>query len=381
MNNWPASTSILYALQIFLFGLSVNFANVPASEAQDSDELVETTIKAVVGLRSVVPDHARTAFSLGTERQGNGIVIDDDGLVLTIGYLILEASDIEVTDSQGQYVPAELVAFDYDSGFGLVKAKQPLGIKSIPLGVSQELALGDPTLILSHIGPDYMQVAEVVDVREFPGYWEYLLDRAIFTAPLFDGYGGAALINTEGKLVGVGSLMVHDARRGTQPQPGNMFVPIDLLKPIFEDLLNFGRASGTPRPWLGIYTAIDRGHLFVYRLATDGPGEEAGIRPNDIIVAVNGNSVSDLAEFLREVWATGAAGIDVHISIVRQGQLMEITVKSQDRYDWLKFDSISQFSATLKLKQTGLYKSLRLTKNSGIGILYNPNFTEYHLGG
>lgn len=348
MKSLPASIRFFHALRSIVIIPMALLVFSPAHAAQDSDALVEATLKAVVGLRAVVPDDARTAFSLGTEREGNGIVIDNN-LVLTIGYLIMEASDIEVTDSQGQYVPAEMVAYDYDSGFGLVRAKQPLGIQRMPLGDSAVLSPGDPTLILSHMGPDYMQVAEVVDIREFPGYWEYLLDQAIFTAPMFGGFGGAALINTQGELVGVGSLMVHDARRGSPPVPGNMFVPIDLLKPIYEDLLQSGRASGTPRPWLGIYTAVDRGHLFVYRVAMEGPAEVAGIIPNDIIVAINGNPVSGMAEFLREVWATGPAGVEVRLSIVRRGQLKEITVKSGDRYDWLKFDSTSQYTAMLKI--------------------------------
>ena len=346
MEKSPALKYFTRPLRIIFVGLLTLSIFSPVQAEQNSDEMVEATLQAVVGLRAIVPDDARTAFSLGTEREGNGIVIDDD-LVLTIGYLIMEASDIEVTDGGGEFVPAEMVAYDYDSGFGLVRAKQSLGIKSIPLGESAELSPGDPMLILTSVGPDFMQVAQVVDVREFPGYWEYLLDQAIFTAPLIGGYGGAALINTQGELVGVGSLMVHDARRGSQPMPGNMFVPIDLLKPIYDDLLRSGRASGPSRPWLGIYTAIDRGHLFVYRVAMEGPAEVAGIQPNDIIVAVNSNPVSDMAEFLREVWATGPAGVEVEVSIIRAGELKTITVTSGDRYDWLKFDAIPQYSAML----------------------------------
>ncbi len=330
---------------IFAFVLLIT----PAVASQDSDELVEATIKAVIGLRAMVPDTARTANSLGNEREGSGIVIGDDGLVLTIGYLILEASDVQVTDSQGDYVPAEIVAYDYDSGFGLVRATRSLGIRGIPLGDSTFLSSGDTALIISHIGPDYMQVVQVVDVREFSGYWEYLLDQAIFTSPPFSGFGGAALISSNGKLVGVGSLIVNDAKivEGSRPVPGNMFVPINLLKPILDDLLQNGRASGEIRPWLGVYTAVDRGHLFVFRVAMDSPAEVAGIRPNDIIVAVNGQPVSDMASFFRSVWETGPAGVDVRISVVRGGTVKEITVETGDRYDWLRIDPIPQYSAML----------------------------------
>ena len=350
MNTKPSATKFIQILQNSLIGVLLLLLITPAyaaQESQESDELVEATLKAVIGLRSIVPDTARTANSLGTERQGNGIVIGDDGLVLTIGYLIMEASDVQVTDSEGDYVPAEFVAYDYDSGFGLVRATRSLGIKSIPLGDSDVLSPGDAALIISHIGPDYMQVAQVVDVREFPGYWEYLLDEAIFTTPPFSGFGGAALISSNGKLVGVGSLIVHDAVTvgGSRPVPGNMFVPINLLKPIFDDLLQIGRASGKPRPWLGVYTTVDRGHLFVFRVALDSPAESAGIKPNDIIVAVNGNPVSSMTGFLREVWATGTAGVDVNISVVRGGTVKEITVQSGDRYDWLRIYPDTQYSA------------------------------------
>ena len=348
MNTNPSST-IGQFLRKISTGLFLLLLISPGVDSQDADELVEATIKAVVGLRAIVPDTARTANSLGTEREGSGIVIGDDGLVLTIGYLILEASDVQITDSQGDYVPAEIVAYDYDSGFGLVRATRSLGIKGIPLGDSAVLTPGDSALIISHIGPSYMQVVQVVDVREFPGYWEYLLDQAIFTTPPFNGFGGAALISSKGRLVGVGSLIVNDAAtvRGSRPVPGNMFVPINLLKPIFNDLLLNGRASGEPRPWLGVYTAMDRGHLFVFRVALDSPAEVAGLRPNDIIVAINGQPVSSMASFLREVWATGPAGVDVRIAIVRGSTVKEITVESGDRYDWLRIDPIPRHSAML----------------------------------
>ena len=348
MNSALTSTGMLKTLCNIFVSVGLVLCFGPAYGFQDENGLVESTLKAVVGLRSVVPDSARTAVSLGTEREGNGIVIDEDGLILTIGYLILEASDVEVTNSQGQYVPAELVAYDYDSGFGLVRATQSLGIKSMPLGDSTILAPGDAALIVSHIGPEYMRVAEVADVREFPGYWEYLLDQAIFTTPPFHGFGGAALINNQGELIGVGSLMVHDAVNRGRPVPGNMFVPIDLLKPIFDDLLHSGRAAGDTRPWLGIYTAEHRGHLFVFRVANDGPAQSAGIKRDDIIVAVNGNPVSGMAEFLRAVWASGPAGVEVTVSVLRDGSVEDVTVKSGDRYDWLKIEPASRYSAMLQ---------------------------------
>ncbi len=341
--------SIQRLLEKTLIGILILLI-APALPAQTQSEQVETTLKAVVGLRASVPDTARTAFSLGTEREGSGVVIDDDGLVLTIGYLIMEASNIEVTNSDGDYVPASMIAYDYDTGFGLVKAQQPLGLEGITLGSSATLGTNDSALIISHVGPNYLQLVEVADVREFAGYWEYLLDNAIFTAPPLSGFGGAALVNQNGELIGIGSLVVHDAVEGPPPIAGNMFVPIDLLKPIFDDLLKIGRAGGEQRPWLGIYIARHRGHLFVTRVALDGPAEAAGILPNDIIVAVNGQSTSDMAEFLREVWRTGPAGVNVDISIVREGLVRSVTIESGNRYDWLKLNPASGQSAMLDLR-------------------------------
>jgi len=319
----------------------------PALLAQTQREQVDTTLKAVVGLRTSVPDTARTVFSLGTEREGSGVVIGDDGLVLTIGYLIMEASNIEVTNSDGTYVPASMVAYDYDTGFGLVQAQQPLGLKGITLGNSATLETNDFALIISHVGPNYLQIVEVADIREFVGYWEYLLENAIFTTPPLSGFGGAALVNQNGELIGIGSLEVNDAVEGPTPVAGNMFVPIDLLKPIFDDLLDIGRSGDEQRPWLGVHTAMHRGHLFVTHVALDGPAEAASILPNDIIVAVNGQSISDMSEFLREVWRTGSAGVNVDLSIVREGVVRNVTIESGNRYDWLKLNPASGQSAML----------------------------------
>lgn len=332
-------------LKIFLCWLICLAA--PVAAAQEGDDLMGDTLRAVVGLRSVVPETARTAGSLGTERRGNGVVIDEDGLVLTIGYLVMEASDVEVTNGDGEYVPAETVAYDSETGFGLVRATQPLRIKALTLGDSSNIQTGDAALVVAHIGPDYGQPAEVVDVREFPGYWEYLLDAAIFTTPPFQGFGGAALVDSDGALVGIGSLILRNAREGEDSAPGNMFVPVNLLKPILDSLIANGRSGRESRPWLGLYTEMDRGHLFVQRVASGGPADSAEVRPDDIILGVEDEEVNGMADFLRKVWATGPAGVPVRISILRDGRVLEITVDSADRYDWLKLNPGSRYSAML----------------------------------
>lgn len=293
-------------------------------------------LAAVVRLRAEVPPDARTAPGLGTEREGNGVVIDDNGLVLTIGYLILEAMSVTVFDAGGRPVQSEILAYDYDTGFGLVRARAPLGVRPLPIGDSDKLAERDPVLITDHAGADGTIGAVVVSRREFAGYWEYLLDNAIFTAPPHPNWGGAALIDLDGKLVGIGSLVVNDAMRKAGPVPGNMFVPINLLKPIFADLLDQGRAGGPQRPWLGMFTAEHSGHVMVTRVAPDGPAAAAGLRAGDVVLGVGGQAVGSMAELFRKVWRVGPAGTEIPMRVGRDGQVTEMAVHSADRYDYLK---------------------------------------------
>ena len=316
------------------------FAAGPLTAAEK--DLTENVISSVVAISAIIPDDARTVRTLGGMRSGSGIVIDDDGLVLTIGYLILEAEKAAVTNADGELVPASLIAYDHSSGFGLLRAKRPLGLKPVKLGASADLSEGTNVIVVSKGGPMPVMPARVSSRREFAGYWEYLLDSAIFTVPPFPHYGGAALIDREGRLVGVGSLMVNDAAGPDAPVQGNMFVPIDLLKPILKDLLEKGRRSMTSHPWLGIYTNETNGRVIVVRLATDGPAAEAGILPGDIIIGIGGRRVSGIADFYRKIRAHGNAGAEIPIDLlpVRDGNLDIKTVKvlSRDRHDWLKLN-------------------------------------------
>jgi len=316
--------------------MAVAIAAAGAGENPDRREI----IRSVVGISALVPEQARTAKSLGTVRTGNGVVIDDNGLVLTIGYLILEATNAAVTDSEGKLVPAAIVAYDHNTGFGLLRARIPLGLKPVQLGKSADLKEGNPVIVIAKGGPFPVMPAGVVSRRSFAGYWEYLLDKAIFTAPPHPAYGGAALIDANGRLVGIGSLVVGDAVSGEQPLPGNMFVPIDLLKPILAELLENGRAQAPPRPWLGVYTDDSQGRVFVTRVADGGPADKAGIKPGDVIMGVGGKWVRDMGDFLRKVWAKGHAGTEISVDILQPSSgvldIRKIPVLSQDRDDWLK---------------------------------------------
>jgi S1-C subfamily serine protease len=293
-------------------------------------------LAAIVGVRARVPDDARTSNALGTVREGSGVVIDANGLIVTIGYLILEASRVQVRVSEDSVVAAEILAYDHETGLGLLRAIEPLDVTPMRLGTSANLAQGDQLLVAGFGGPAAARAALLVSRREFAGYWEYLLEDAIFTSPPYPRFGGAALIDAGGELVGIGSLAVADAYDGEQPLPGNMFVPVDRLKGALADLLTSGRSSTPIRPWLGIYTSEIDGLLMVRRLAVDGPAEGAGVQPGDIIIGVAGQPVASMADFYRKLWAGAAPGDPVSLTILKGASMEELDVIAGDRYDWLR---------------------------------------------
>ncbi len=320
-----------------LFASAVGGAFDPA-RAQSNDGS-NNLLDAVVGIDTHIPSNARTAGTLGTERQGSGAVISDDGLVLTIGYLILEANSIDLTTSDGRTIPAKFLGYDHASGFGLVRALSPLGVTPFELGSSDDAAARSQALIANRLGKESVQGVFVVDRRQFVGSWEYLLDDAIYTSPPNPNFSGASLLGADGRLLGIGSLFVGNAAVIQQPVPGNMFVPIDELRPILDDMVASGRRAGNARPWVGIFSSEFRGRVFVDRIAPDGPAEAAGIEPGDLIVNVRGTPVDDMASFLRAVWKDGKAGDKIDMTVLTKGgELRGVSVSSDDRQNWLRLD-------------------------------------------
>ncbi|HEX6111085.1 MAG TPA: S1C family serine protease [Geminicoccaceae bacterium] len=311
---------------------------VIAAHAGGAPAATLDSLEGVVQITAYVPQEARTASTLGTERLGTGVVIDDNGLILTIGYLILEAAEIEIDGAGPEPIPASIVAYDHESGFGLVRAQSPLELKPIPIGASANVRNRQPLLVVSRTGDLDAVGVYVVDRRDFAGYWEYLLEDAIFTAPPHAQFGGAALIDEAGRLVGIGSLLVNDAGFSGRPIPGNMFVPIDHLKPIMGDLLTRGRRADPGRPWLGVSLEEHKGRVFVTRVSPDGPAAAAGIAPDDVILGIDGGQVHGLMDFYRKLWSRGEAGIEVPLDVLQGMQVQPVLVKSGDRYRYLRLN-------------------------------------------
>jgi serine protease Do len=312
------------AMFVLLFTLSAGAQNKP-----------EETLGAVVGIEAKIQSNARSADSLGLQRRGTGALVRE-GYVVTIGYLVIEAESVQVTGADGRTLPATVAGYDHASGFALLKVIGALNAKPLALGDAAGLAEREPAMVVTSAARDAPSIVYVVSRRLFSGNWEYLVDSAIFTYPPVMDWSGAPLIGTKGELLGIASLIVPDAGGPGTQSPGNMFVPIDLLKPILEDLIAKGRRSGPARPWLGVNTDEVRGRLFVARVSPDGPAERAGLRSGDIVLAVGGEEVTTLADFYRKVWGRGAAGTQVPIKVLQGMQVKDLNVRSIDRVQYFR---------------------------------------------
>ena len=295
----------------------------------------EDVLAAVVRIKMTAIPNARSSATLGPTREGTGIVIDERGHIVTIGYIVIEADSIEITTQDDRTVPATLVGYDHASGLGLLRSSVPLGVKPMPMGQAADVAQREAVMVLPAGGREAASLAYVVAKRKFAASWEYLLDNAIFTSPPTLQWAGAALVSREGKLVGVGSLFVRETLDGSQA-PGNMFVPIDLLKPILADLIEKGKRSGPARPWLGLATEEMHGHLVVTRVSPDGPSDKAGVRTGDIVVGVGADPVKSHEELYHKVWGLGAAGIDIPLKVLQGVDMRELKVRSIDRFQYFK---------------------------------------------
>jgi S1-C subfamily serine protease len=313
--------------------------DIPLAARPDPAELpfdLERALSSIVTVRTEVASDAFTAGTLGTERQGNGVVISEDGLVLTIGYLIAEAEQVWLSTAKGTAAPGHVVAYDQATGLGLVQALGRLGVPPMALGTSEPLEVGKPVVIAGARGMRDALRAQILAKRPFAGYWEYYLDTALFTAPAHPHWGGAACIGPDGALAGIGSLLVQEVVRRGQAVVGNMMVPIDLLPPILDDLLRYGRPNRPPRPWLGVYATDTSDGVTITGLAPGGPAELAGMTEGDVVLEVDGRNIADLADLWRKVWAHGEAGVTVPLTLLRGGRRRKVACQTVDRHTFFK---------------------------------------------
>ncbi len=304
-------------------------AAVAPADATAAAARLREAVGAVVRIRMQALRDATSMELLGPDREGTGVVIDSSGLILTIGYIVVEASRIEVFTGEGKSAPATLVAFDQPTGLALIRTSTPLAVRPVALGDSSRLEATESVLVASAVAAD---VAYVASRRTFTGYWEYILDDAIFTAPPRGDFAGAALIGRDGRLLGIGSLFVADAVQPRANFPGNMFIPINALRPILGDLIANGRRSDA-RPWLGVHTQEVQGRIVVTRVTPESPAQKAGLRRGDIITALDGQELAGQADLYKRLWAYGKPGVKVPLRVLQGNRMLELGIESMDRYD------------------------------------------------
>ena len=308
----------------------------PANQPRPGDYSfdLDRALASVVGLHSIIPSDAFSAETLGTERAGNGVLIDD-GLVLTIGYLITEAETVWLHLGDGRVVQGHPLGFDFESGLGLVQTLGRLDIDPLPLGCSATTKIGDRVVVGGAGGRTRSVASQIAAKQEFTGYWEYLLDEAIFTLPAHPNWGGTALISGQGELIGIGSLQLEREREG-KAEHVNMIVPIDLLKPVLDDLRKFGRVNKPSRPWLGMYSTEIDNRVVVVGIAARGPAARAEIKTGDVILAVDGDKITSQSGLYRKLWSLGPAGVDVPLTVYHEGVTFDVVLTSTDRARLLK---------------------------------------------
>lgn len=296
---------------------------------------LEQALRAIVGLRAHVPEDAATAGTLGTERAGSAVQFRP-GLFLTIGYLITEAEAIWLTTADGGAVAGHTLAYNQETGFGIVQALGRLDLPTVRLVDSSGARPGDPVLFAASGGRRSAVSTKIIGRQEFAGYWEYLIEDAIFTTPAHPFWGGGALLDANGHLIGIGSLVLQQGGAGSKRQDMNMVVPTELLLPIYDDLAR-GEAGQRPgRPWLGVYAQEIHKHVVVVGIAGRGPADRAGLKAGDVIRSAGTMDITNLADFYRSMWALGPAGVDVPLTLEREGDVFDLRVTSADRRSFLK---------------------------------------------
>ncbi len=325
---------------VLLFAGAAGLARSATPSPPSADEAVAALTRAhaaVVGVEVTAASGARSAETLGRKRSGSGVVIGPDGLILTIGYLMLEAESIQIVTQDNKTLPARAVAYDLATGFGLLKPLIPMrGIAPVALGSQSSAATGEPMMAVVGGEDGGVAVTQLVSKRAFSGYWEYHIDAALFTSPPIGNHSGASLFNQRGELMGIGSLFVADAAGSNRRLPGNMFVPVDLLKPILEEMQANGSSKMSRRPWIGLTSGEQGGRVHVLRVNKDSPAQAAGLESGDVVLAVDGAKVSSLEQFYKGIWAHANPDDEIKLTVLQGAEIKVIPVKAIDRMTVIK---------------------------------------------
>jgi serine protease Do len=307
-------------------------ATPQATSAQAVIDALTRAHAAVVGVQVTAAEGSRSAETLGKQRSGSGVVIGSDGLILTIGYLMLEAQTIQIVTQDNKTLPARAVAYDVATGFGLVRPLLPMrGVAPVPLGSYQDVQLGDALMAATGGDDGDVSMTQLVSKRPFSGYWEYHIEAAMFTSPPIGNHSGAPLFNQRGELLGIGSLFVMDAMGENRRLPGNMFVPVDLLKPILAEMQQTGSTRLSRRPWIGVTSSEQGGRVQVVRINKESPAQTAGLQPGDFVLAVDGTKVATLEEFYKKVWDHANPDDEIKLTVLQGAEVKVITLKAVDR--------------------------------------------------
>ena len=336
----PISRCAAFVLMLALGGPTLS-ANPPAALPQSTMDALTRAYSAVVGVEVTVTEGARSAETLGQERSGSGVVISADGLILTIGYLMMEAETIAIVTQDNRKLPAKAVAYDLATGFGLIRPILPFrGIAPVPLGNLGDAQAGEVLMVATGGSEGDVGMTQLVSKRPFSGYWEYHIESALFTSPPVTSNGGnhsgAPVFNQRGELLGIGSLFVSDALGQNRRMPGNMFVPVDLLKPILTELQERGSSSQSRRPWLGLTSTEQGGRIQVVRVNRDGPAKDAGLQPGDVVLAVDGVRVASLEAFYKKIWDRAAPDTEIALTVLQGADIKTITIKAVDRMSTMR---------------------------------------------
>lgn len=294
-------------------------------------KFLEYVVPATVSIRSVTPQRHPSARLLGTERMGSGAIIDAEGHILTVGYVVMGARTIEVTLPDQQQFPATLVCQDFESGIAILQTPAR-DLPTVPLGHSSSLKEGDKVIIVAATDQTQRMASPgfISALRPFEAYWEYMLDQAILTTAMNPGFGGGPLLDSLGQMIGVLSLNLNSTKEMT------LAIPIDLFHRVKEGVFTFGSITDRrPRPWVGMYSEPVEGGVAVIGLIPNGPASRAGMEVKDVILEVNNAEATGRRELYELMWRN-RAGDELTFTVQRGEEVLDIRVTSMDRAEFYR---------------------------------------------